>query len=145
MRSLRAKTSFYNEKQRLLVSPRKMFMCPYDKSAIIIEFHLKPQIEVVFRADVSGNRLPETIINFSDYDISQPSPSVSLSVPSCSLGGCDSMGESLFTFFASLAYVPLFLLELQNRLFWILKELYKISFVWKYGADMLNSFLVMRA
>ena len=26
-------------------------------------------------------------------------------------------GESLFTFFASLAYVPLFLLELQNRLF----------------------------
>ena len=27
------------------------------------------------------------------------------------------MGESLFTFFASLAYVPLFLLELQNRLF----------------------------
>ena len=32
------------------------------------------------------------------------------------------IGESLFTFFASLAYVPLFLLELQNRLFWILKE-----------------------
>ena len=27
------------------------------------------------------------------------------------------VGESLFTFFASLAYVPLFLLELQNRLF----------------------------
>ena len=27
------------------------------------------------------------------------------------------IGESLFTFFASLAYVPLFLLELQNRLF----------------------------
>ena len=26
-------------------------------------------------------------------------------------------GESLFTFFASLAYVPLFLLELQNSLF----------------------------
>ena len=51
------------------------------------------------------------------------------------------MGESLFTFFASLAYVPLFLLELQNRLFWILKELHKISFVWKYEADMLNSFL----
>ena len=96
-----------------------MFMCPYDKSAIIIEFHfyLKPQIGVVFRADVSGNRLPETIINFSDYDISKPSPSVSLSVPSCSLGGSDSIGESLFTFFASLAYVPLFLLELQNRLF----------------------------
>ena len=45
---------------------------------------------------------------------------------------CD-IGESLFTFFASLAYVPLFLLELQNRLFWILKELHKISFLWKYG------------
>ena len=55
------------------------------------------------------------------------------------------IGESLFTIFALLAYVPLFLLELQNRLFWILKELHKISFVWKYGADMLNSFLVMRA
>ena len=40
-----------------------------------------------------------------------------------------SIGESLFTFFASLAYVPLFLLELQNRLFWVLKELHKISFV----------------
>ena len=55
------------------------------------------------------------------------------------------IGESLFTFFASLAYVRLFLLELQNRLFWILKELHKISFVWKYEADMLNGFLVMRA
>ena len=33
------------------------------------------------------------------------------------------IGESLFTFFASLAYVPLFLLELPNRLFRILKEL----------------------
>ena len=54
------------------------------------------------------------------------------------------IGESLFTFFASLAYVPFFLLELQTRFFWILKELHKISFVWKYGADMLNSFLVMR-
>ena len=28
-----------------------------------------------------------------------------------------AIGESLFTLFASLAYVPLFLLELQNRLF----------------------------
>ena len=37
------------------------------------------------RADVSENRLPETKNNFSDYDISQPTPSVSLSVPSCSL------------------------------------------------------------
>ena len=55
------------------------------------------------------------------------------------------IGESLFTFFVSLAYVPLFLLELQNRLFWILKELHKISFIWKYEADMLNSFIVMRA
>ena len=27
----------YHEKQRPLVSPRKLFMCPYDKSAIIIE------------------------------------------------------------------------------------------------------------
>ena len=27
------------------------------------------------------------------------------------------IGESLFTFFASLGYVPMFLLELQNRLF----------------------------
>ena len=35
--------------------------------------------------DVSGNRLPETKNNFSDYDISQPTPSVSLSVPSCFL------------------------------------------------------------
>ena len=48
-------------------------------------------------------------------------------------------------FFESLAYVPLFLLELQNRLFWILKELHKISFIWKYETDMLNSFLMMRA
>ena len=32
------------------------------------------------------------------------------------MGDC-SIGESLFTFFASLAYVTLFLLELQNRLF----------------------------
>ena len=51
-------------------------MCPYDK---------KPQIEVLIRADVSENRLPETKNNFSDYDISQTTPSVSLSVPSCSL------------------------------------------------------------
>ena len=29
----------YHEKQRPLVSPRKMFMCPYDKSAIIIEIY----------------------------------------------------------------------------------------------------------
>ena len=55
------------------------------------------------------------------------------------------MNTPLFTFFASLAYVPLFLLELQNHLFWIMKELHKISFVWKYEADMLDSFLVMRA
>ena len=55
------------------------------------------------------------------------------------------IGKSLSTFFASLACVPLFLIELQNRLFWILKEFYKISFLWKYEADMLNSFLVMRA
>ena len=55
------------------------------------------------------------------------------------------IGESLFTFFVSLAYVPLFLLEQQNRLFWILKELHKISFTWKYENDMLNSFIVMRA
>ena len=80
----------YHEKQRLLVSPRKMFMCPYDKSTIIIEicffnFTKNPQIEVVIRADVSENRLPETKNNFSDYDISQPTPSASLSVPSCSL------------------------------------------------------------
>ena len=66
-------------------------MCPYDKSAIIIEicffnFTKKPQIEVVIRADVSENRLPETKNNSSDYDISQPTPSVSLSVPSYSLG-----------------------------------------------------------
>ena len=56
-----------------------------------------------------------------------------------------SIGESLFTLFTSLAYVSFFLLELQNRLFWILKELHNISFVWKYGADILNSLLVMRA
>ena len=55
------------------------------------------------------------------------------------------LDESLFTLFSSLAYVPLFLLELQNRLFWILKEFHKISFVWKDEADMLNGFLVMRA
>ena len=55
------------------------------------------------------------------------------------------IAESFFTFFASLAYVPFFLLELQNRLFWILRELHKISFVWKYEAERLNSFLVMRA
>ena len=30
--------------------------------------------------DVSENRLPETKNNFSDYDISQPTPSVSVSV-----------------------------------------------------------------
>ena len=30
----------YHEKQRPLVSPRKMFMCPHDKSAIIIEICL---------------------------------------------------------------------------------------------------------
>ena len=65
----------YHEKQRPLVSPRKMFMCPYDKSAIIIEicsfnFTKKTQIKVVIRADVSENRLPRIKNNFSDYDIS---------------------------------------------------------------------------
>ena len=38
----------------------------------------------------------------------------------CEFGGkfvLSLIGESLFTFFASLAYVLLFLLELQNRLF----------------------------
>ena len=28
-----------------------------------------------------------------------------------------------------------YILEPENRLFWILKELHNISFVWKYGAD----------
>ena len=46
----------------------------------------QPQIEVVIRADVSENRLAETKNNFGDYDISQPTPSVPLSAPSCSLG-----------------------------------------------------------
>ena len=83
----------YHEKQRPLVSRRKMFMCPYDKSTKFLSlkfafflFHQKPQIEVVTRADVSENRLPETKNNFSDYDVSQSTPSESLSVPSCSLG-----------------------------------------------------------
>ena len=35
--------------------------------------------------DVSENRLPETKNNFSYYDILQPTPPLSLSVPSCSL------------------------------------------------------------
>ena len=81
-----------HQKQRPLVSPRKMFMCPYDKSAIIIEIcffnftkKLISSFRVVIRPNVSENRLPETKNNFSDYDISQPTPSVSLSVPSCSL------------------------------------------------------------
>ena len=39
------------------------------------------------------------------------------------------LSESLFTFLASLAYVPFFLLKLQNRLLQILKKLHKISFV----------------
>ena len=45
----------YHEKQRPLVSPRKMFMWPYDKSAIIIEicFFI---FTIVIRADVSENR-----------------------------------------------------------------------------------------
>ena len=55
------------------------------------------------------------------------------------------IGESLFKSLASLAYVPMFLLKLQNRLFWTLKELHQVSFAWKYEADMLNSFIVMRA
>ena len=66
-------------------------MRPYDKSAIIIEicfsnFTKNLRSRFLIRADVSENRLPETKDNFSDYDISQPTPSVSLSVPSCSLG-----------------------------------------------------------
>ena len=67
-----------------------MFMCPFDKSAIIIaicffNFTKERQIEVVINADASENRLPDTKYNFSGYDISQPTPSVSLFVPSCSL------------------------------------------------------------
>ena len=67
-----------------------MFMHPYTNPPLSLKFaifylHQKPQIEVVICADVSENRLPETKNNFSDYDISQPTPSVSLSVPSCSL------------------------------------------------------------
>ena len=50
------------------MSPRKIFMCTHDKSALEIAFSLKPQIEVVICADVSENRLPETKDNFSDYD-----------------------------------------------------------------------------
>ena len=38
-------------------------------------------------------------------------------VKQASKWGACYIGESLFTIFASLAYVPLFLLELQNRLF----------------------------
>ena len=69
-------------------------MCPYDKSDIIrlslkfaffLNFTKKIQIEIVIRADVSETRLAEIKNTFSDYDISQPTPSVSLSVPSCSL------------------------------------------------------------
>ena len=55
---------------------------------------LKPQIEVVVRADVSENRLPETKNNFSDYNVSQRTGSVSLSVPSRSLAVINSRALS---------------------------------------------------
>ena len=58
-------------------------MRPFDKSAITLSLKFA---FLISHADVSENRLPETKNNFSDYDISQPTPSASLSVPSCSLG-----------------------------------------------------------
>ena len=46
--------------QKLLASPRKIFLCPYDQSAIIIEICIFAGnfslIEVVLYADVSKNR-----------------------------------------------------------------------------------------
>ena len=77
-------------------------MCPHAKSAIIIEICFftkkkKPQIENVICADVSENRLPETKNNFSVYDISQPTPSVSLSVPSCSLANYHASNGSMMS------------------------------------------------
>ena len=84
--------------QRPLVYPRKTCTetsCVPTKNVYVssrqirhwnLLLHKKPQIKVVICADVSENRLPETKNNFSGIDISWPTPSVSLSVPSCSLG-----------------------------------------------------------
>ena len=72
----------YTTKSRDLLYHHEKCLCPHDKSAIILK---KLQIEVIICADISENRLPETKNNFSGIDISWPTPSVSLSVPSCSL------------------------------------------------------------
>ena len=89
LRNLRAETSCISRKTETSCIPTKNVCVPTTNPPLSLKFafliSLKPQIEVVIRADVSENRLPETKNNFSDYDISQPAPSVSLSVPSCSL------------------------------------------------------------
>ena len=80
----------YIMKNRDFLYPNEKCLCvPTTNPPLSLNFPKKPQIEVVFRADVSGNILPETKNIFSDYDISQPTPSVPLSVPSCSLGNKD--------------------------------------------------------
>ena len=78
----------YTTKSRDLLYPHEKCLCVSTTNpplSLKFAFSLKPQIEVVICTDVSENRLPETKNNFSVYDISQPTHSVSLSVPSCSL------------------------------------------------------------
>ena len=79
----------YTTKSRdLLYSHEKCLCVSTTNPSLSLKFAFSLKISdrgFLIRADVSENRLPETKNNFSVYDISQPTPSVSLSVPSCSL------------------------------------------------------------
>ena len=49
-------------------------------------------------------------------------------------------GESLFTFFAPLAYAYHYLMKLIKWNFWILKKQNNFSYLWKFEPDIPNSF-----
>ena len=58
-------------------------------------------------ADVSGNRLPfksQSINNFCGIDISQPTPSESLSVPLFSLGRMNALHRFFFLILSPIRY-----------------------------------------
>ena len=78
--------------QRPFVYPRKTdLLCPHEKCLRVLTTN--PPLEFAFSLKTSdrgcnlcGRLGKQTSGNFSVYDISWPTPSMSLSVPSCSLG-----------------------------------------------------------
>ena len=77
----------YTTKNRDLLYPHKKCLCvPMTNPPLSLKFAFLSSLKTSRSSGCNPwGRLGKTESNFSDYDISQPTPSVSLSVPSCSL------------------------------------------------------------